>query len=122
MDNLLSVSGKENYVHLYTTHCSFPPVNNDDDFDATLTVPIVYRDVRVLRTGGDKDLTADLGLPADFDNLTQVVLPRARTVRLTIRAVCEDKLNYYGIVNNANHDQDVRYGPIMQVVTYCSVA
>ncbi len=118
MDNLLSVSGKENYVHLYTTHCNFPPVNNDDDFDATLTVPIVYRDVRVLRTGGDKDLTADLGLPADFNNLTQLVLPRARTVRLTIRAVCEDKINYYGIVNNANHDQDVRYGPIMQVVTY----
>ena len=60
-------------------------------------------------------------MPADIENLNQIVLPTARTVRLTIRAVCEDKLNngaYYGILNNANHDNDVRYGPIMQYVTY----
>ena len=125
MDNLLSVSGKENYVHLYTTHCKFPPVNDDDDFDATLNVPIVYRDVKVLRTGDDKDLTADLGLPADIENLNQIVLPTARTVRLTVRAVCENKVNngaYYGILNNASHDNDVRYGPIVQYVTYAPSA
>ncbi|MEN3327950.1 MAG: hypothetical protein V7638_2757 [Acidobacteriota bacterium] len=121
MDNLLSVSGKENYVHLYTTHCPFPAVNNDDDFDALLTVPIVYSDCKVLRTGDDKDLAADLGLPVNIENLNRLILPTARNVRLTIRAVCEDKVNntdYYRILNNANHDQDVRYGPILQVITY----
>jgi hypothetical protein len=70
MDNLLSVSGKDNYINLYTTNCSFPPVNNFDDFNDTLTVPIVYRDCKVLHTSEhDKNLTADLGLPANFTNM-----------------------------------------------------
>jgi len=121
MDNLLSVSGKENYVHLYTTHCAFPAVNNEDDFDAVFNIPIVYRECKVLRTGTDKNLTADLGMPANIANLNQIILPRARTVRLTIRAVCENKANnnnYYGLLNSQDHDKDVRYGPIMQVLTY----
>ena len=122
MDNLLSVSGKENYVHLYTTHCSFPPVNNEDDFDEVLNIPIVYRDCKVLHTSEkEKNLTADLGLPANVDNLNQIVLPRGRTVRLTIRAVCEEKPDntiYYGILDEENHDRDVRYSPIMQMMTY----
>jgi hypothetical protein len=121
MDNLLSISGKENYIHLYTTNCAFPPVNNEADFNAELTIPIVYRDCKVLHTADDKDLSADLGLPANINNLNQLVLPRARTIRLTIRAVCEDKPNnndYYGILNGANHDLDVRYSPITQVLTY----
>ncbi|HKE59559.1 MAG TPA: hypothetical protein VKB46_22770, partial [Pyrinomonadaceae bacterium] len=121
MDNLLSVSGKENYIHLYTTECLFAPVNNEDDFEATLTIPIVYRDCKVLRTGNDKDLTVDLGLPANSKNLNQLVLPTARTVRLTLRSVCKDKVDntqYYGLLNTENHDLDVRYSPIVQVLTY----
>jgi len=121
MDNLLSVSGKESYVHLYTTHCKFPAVNNEADFDKQLTIPIVYRDCKVLRTGNDKNLSADLGLPANTTEMNQLVLPTARTVRLTVRAVCEKKAhdaNYYGILNDKDHDHDVRYGPIMQLFTY----
>ncbi|MGH9929919.1 MAG: hypothetical protein ACREA9_11950 [Pyrinomonadaceae bacterium] len=124
MDNLLSVSGKENYVHLYTTHCAFPPVNNENDFDAVLNIPILYEDCPVLRTGDDKDLTADLGLPADIRNLDAITLPTGRTVRLTVRAVCENKLNnadYYGLLESdedKKHEKDVRYGPAMQVMTY----
>ncbi|MCM3872799.1 MAG: hypothetical protein ND895_19130 [Pyrinomonadaceae bacterium] len=125
MDNLLSVSGKENYVHLYTTNCFFPPVNNEDDFEAVLTIPIVYRDCPVLHTAeNDKNLTADLGLPANIESMAQIVVPRGRTIRLTVRAVCEDKLvnnDYYGLLQNDNdpkHEKDVRFGPIMQVMTY----
>lgn len=121
MDNLLSVSGKENYVHLYTTHCSFPPINAEADFDAVLNIPIVYRDCNVLHTGDELDLASDLGLPADVSNLQEIVVPTARTVRLTIRAVCEDKANnanYYGLLNNADHEQDVRYGHVIQMMMY----
>ena len=125
MDNLLSVSGKENYVHLYTTHCSFPAVNNEADYDAILNIPIVYRDCKVLRTGNDKNLTVDLGLPANIETLEEVVLPTARQVRLTIRSVCEDKISnedYYGILNNEDHDKDVRYSKIVHVLTYAPSA
>ncbi len=121
MDNLLSVSGKENYVHLYTTHCSFPPVNVEADFDAFLNIPIVYRDCHVLHTGDEVDLAGDLGLPADVSNLQEIVVPTARTVRLTIRAVCENKpsnANYYGLINDDDHEQDVRYGHIIQMMMY----
>ncbi|CAN5867363.1 hypothetical protein BH18ACI4_BH18ACI4_06990 [soil metagenome] len=121
MDNLLSVSGKENYVHLYTTNCHFPPVNNEDDFDALLNIPIVYRDCPVLHVGKDKDLAADLGLPADNTKLGEIVVPKGRTIRLTIRAVCEDKPNnesYYGLLNEGDREKDVRFGPVMQVMMY----
>jgi hypothetical protein len=125
MDNLLSVSGKENYVHLYTTNCLFPPVNNENDFDAVLNIPIIYRDCPVLHVAeNDKNLTADLGLPADIKNLTEIVVPKGRTIRLTVRAVCEEKLvnnEYYGLLQNDHdpkHEKDVRFGPTMQVLTY----
>src|SRR5262249_44510159 len=53
MDNLQSVSGTENYVLLYTTERAFPATNTDDDYAATLHVPIVYRDCHVLHTGAE---------------------------------------------------------------------
>lgn len=125
MDNLLSVSGKENYVNLYTTNCFFPPVNNEDDFDAELNIPIVYRDCPVLHTAeNDKNLTVDLGLPANIKSMAQIVVPKGRTIRLTVRAVCEDKPvneNYYGLLQNdddVKHEKDVRFGPIIQIMTY----
>ena len=131
MDNLLSVSGKENYVHLYTTHRRFPAINDEGDFEAALNIPIVYKNCKVLRTGDEVDVQADLGLVDHIDNLEEIVLPRARTLRLTMRAVCEDKAQngeYYGLLVTANDIQgmpdeakramDVRYGQIAQVVLY----
>ncbi len=123
MDNLLSVSGKDNYVHLYTTKCAFPPVVNEDDFDATLTIPISYVDCPVLHTGDDKNLAADLGLPANTENLTEIILPTARTIRLTLRALCEDKVNneaYYGLMHATDRNKDVRYGHILELMAYKS--
>ncbi|MBA4182497.1 MAG: hypothetical protein H0X49_00575, partial [Acidobacteria bacterium] len=121
MDNLLSVSGRESYVHLYTTRRAFPFVNDENDYEAALDLPVVYRDCKVLHTGDETDLVNDLGLPDAIDNLQEIVLPKARTVRLTLRAVCEDKANngdYYGLLDDANHDMDVRFGQASQVITY----
>ena len=121
LDNLLSVSGKDNYVHLYTTHRSFPAVNNDDDYAAALQIPIIYQDVRVLHTGDETNIEADFGLPDDIDNLAEIYVPTARTSRLTLRAVCEEKDNnneYYGSLNCADHNLDTRYGQILEVLLY----
>jgi hypothetical protein len=121
LDNLLSVSGKDNYVHLYTTTRSFPAVNNEDDYEATLEIPLVYRDCKVLRTGADANLVDDLQLPADIDDLPEIVLPTARTIRLTLRALCEEKAenkDYYGLLNDKNPALDVRYGQSIELMSY----
>lgn len=121
LDKLDSVSGKEDYVHLYTTTRSFPEINDDDDYEAVLDIPIEYRDVRVLHTGDDVDLVNDLNLTDDIDDLSELVLPTGRTVRLTIRAVCEDKDNnahYYGVVDAGNKLLDNRFGETFQIMAY----
>ncbi|MGH7800404.1 MAG: hypothetical protein ACREOW_07205 [Thermodesulfobacteriota bacterium] len=124
MDNLLRVSGKDNYVHLYTTNRFFPPVNNENDFDALLNIPIVYKDCKVLHTGNEVNLNSDLQLGGvNINDLTEIVLPTARTIRLTIRGVCEDKAQnnaYYGVLNDNDkvHEMDVRFGQVVQVMLY----
>ncbi|MCI0524177.1 MAG: hypothetical protein L0Y75_02850 [Acidobacteria bacterium] len=121
LDNLLSVSGKDNYVHLYTTFRSFPAINNDDDYAAALQIPIVYHDVKVLHTGDETNIEADFGLPDDIDNLAEIHLPTARIIRITLRAVCEDKDDndeYYGSIDDADHNRDTRYGQIVEVLLY----
>jgi len=121
LDKLDSVSGKEDYVHLYTTYRAFAAIATDDDYEATLTMPIVYRDVHVLHTGDEVDLINDLNLPDNIDNLAEIVLPTARTVRLTLRAVCEEKAvnaNYYGFLNPGDRRLDNRFGEPIQVMAY----
>lgn len=129
LDKLSSVNGREDYVHLYTTKRFFPGINgNDDNYEANLNIPIEYKDVegpdKVLNSGAEINLVQDLGLTDDIDNLPQLVLPTARTIRLTIRAVCEDKgtdsenLAYYGVINNANKKLDVRYGEPFTISLY----
>jgi hypothetical protein len=121
MDNLLSVSGNDNYIHLYTTRRSFPDVNDEADYEAVLTIPIVYVDCSVLRTGDEMNLIEDLQLPDDIDKITDIVVPTARAIRLTMRAVCEEKdedSDYYGLLDDANHDMDVRFGQIVQAWLY----
>src|SRR4029077_16092969 len=61
MDNLQSVSGRENYVHLYNTTRKFPAVANEDGYANALVIPLVYRDVPVLHTGDELNLQADFG-------------------------------------------------------------
>ena len=124
MDNLQSVSGRENYVHLYTTERRFSVVGGEDDYAAALNIPLVYRDVPVLHTGKEKNLGADFGFAGNIDDLAEIFLPRARTVRLTLRAVCEKKPDdeaYYGLVSPTNdREADSRYGHIIEVRVYRS--
>ena len=122
MDNLQSVSGRENYVHLYSTTRRFPAVANEDDYSTALEIPLVYRDVPVLHTGDELNLQADFGFAGDIDDLAEIYLPTARAVRLTLRAVCEEKANnadYYGLISPTNdHEADSRYGQIIEVRVY----
>lgn len=111
MDNLQSVSGRDSYILFYTTRRSFPKASAV--FDDALVVPLEYRDCKVLKFGDPGDL-GDLGVnQAQIDGLPQLVLPRARTIRLTVRAVCEDKPDYYGL-EKADHAFNTRYGRTTQ--------
>lgn len=135
LDKLDSVNGKEDYVHLYTTKRFFPAIDgNEDNYEANLNIPITYIDVqgpdKVLNTGGEINLVQDLGLTDEIGDLPELVLPTARTVRLTIRAVCPDLEDedgnadesktkaYYGVVNEADKKLDVRYGEPFSVLLY----
>jgi hypothetical protein len=121
MDNLQSVSGKENYVHLYTTERAFPAVAGEDDYAAGLQIPIVYRDVKVVHTGDELNLPNDFGFVGNIKDLAEIYLPTARNVRLTLRAVCaekDDDAAYYGLIDEADHDKDRRYGHIVEVRLY----
>ena len=121
LDKLDSVSGKDDYVHLYTTFRSFPVIADEDDYEAILNLPIEYRDVRVLHTGTEVDLVNDFNMADDIDNLTELFLPTGRTVRLTIRAVCEEKEDnetYYGFIDEGHKQLDNRFGEPFQVMIY----
>jgi hypothetical protein len=121
LDKLDSVSGREDFVHLYTTQRQFPAIGSDDDYEAVLNVPIEYRDVKVLHTGDEVDLVNDVNLSDDIDNLAELVLPTGRLVRLTLRAVCEEKEDnaaYYGVIDNASKLLDNRFGETFSLIAY----
>lgn len=121
MDKTASVSGSEDFVHLYTTTRDFPAINTDDDYELELNIPIIYRDVAVLHTGATIDVEADLQLNDDIDNLEEIVLPTGRTIRLTMRALCEEKADndeYYGELHPGNRKMDIRYGEPVEMTCY----
>jgi hypothetical protein len=121
LDKLAGASGKDDYVHLYTTTRAFPAVVSDDDYEAVLRIPIEYRDVHVLHTGDAVDLVDDFDLIESIDDMDAIVLPTARQVRLTVRAVCEDKADnadYYGVIRDDDKRLDNRYGETFQLTAY----
>ena len=90
MDNLLSLSGREAYAHLYMTRREFPA-----NVDHALAVPLSFRDAHVLRFGDPTDL-GDLGLTqAQIDALAELPLPTGRDIRLTIRALADEDASYF---------------------------
>jgi hypothetical protein len=101
MDNLLSLSGREPYIHLYTTERTFAA-----DFAESLVLPLEFRDARVLRFGDPNDL-GDLELTvAEIDAMDELVLPTARDVRLTLRAVADQDPAYFA--NGAHSGKPVQ--------------
>ena len=89
MDNLASLSGREPYIHYYTTHRDFPA-----DFAAACEVPLDYLDIAVLNFGDPRDLGGGL-TQAAVDAMAELPLPTARDVRLTLRAVADDDPAYF---------------------------
>ena len=56
----------------------------------------------------------DIGVKlAVLDQLKQLVLPTARTIRLTIRPVCKEQFRYYGL-EDSNPDLNSRFGRTIQ--------
>ena len=114
LDNLLSDSGRENYVTLYSTTRSFPA-----GFDDTLNVPVTFRDVNSLNLGDLDDPFNDVTInKAAIDLMDGIILPTARKIRVTLRGMCEGDSSYFGFTNAANHDLDTRYGKTTQFRFY----
>ena len=112
MDYLLSVSGKESYCKLYTTRRKFPV-----GFDDELAIPLDYIDCNVLKFGDPSDL-GDLGVnQTQLDGMAELVVPRARNIRLTLRALCKETPGYYGNETD-NPDLNTRYGRTRHVMLY----
>ncbi|WP_152266442.1 hypothetical protein [Agriterribacter humi] len=120
LDNLASESGNENYITLYTTSRNFPAVNAAADMEDTLSLNVVFHDAPTLNLGSSDDPFNTPGLnKAAINAMTDIPLPTARKIRMTIRAVCEgEDSTYYGFINEANPDLDSRYGKKTQFWFY----
>ena len=115
LDNLLSESGRENYVTLYTTTRNF----SDNDMEAALNLPVVFHDVNVLNLGNqDNPFNTPTLNKAAINAMQEIPLPTARKIRITVRGVCEGDGTYYGHINEANPDLDTRYGKTTQFWMY----
>ncbi|WP_276484001.1 hypothetical protein [Paraflavitalea pollutisoli] len=110
LDNLLSESGQENYITLYTTNRAFPA-----GFEDTLSLPVVFYDVPVLLAGNSDEPfnRADLNKAA-IDAMSDIPLPTARRIRMTVRAVCAEQPGYFGFSDPADKNKDTRYGKTSQ--------
>jgi hypothetical protein len=96
MDMLLryDINSHESYAKLYITKRVFP---NAGGFHDELKVPITFVDAPVLNFTDSQDLGA-LGLVVGGDNIDDyddIVLPKSRDVRITLRPVVENKPEYY---------------------------
>lgn len=114
LDNLLSDSGRENYVTLYTTLRSF-----SDGFDDAMNLTVNFRDVNSLNLGDLDNPFNDVSInkPA-IDSMNEIILPTARKIRVTLRGACDGDSTYFGFINNGNHDLDSRYGKATQFFFY----
>ena len=106
MDNLASDTGRDNYITLYTTSRYFDP----GDYESLLDLVFEYKDIPVLKLSDPEPFTD----PADNATIGAgkgaLVLPKARNIRVTIRAAGEGDHTYWGHINDGNHDLDSRYG------------
>lgn len=93
MDTADSVSGRENFIHYYTTYRDFPV-----DFADTLEIPLTYLGASTLDFSNPLNPGKDiLGTTLeDLHDQNELLLPNGRNIRLTLRAVGEQDLEYYG--------------------------
>ena len=110
MDNLASDDGREHYITLYKTYRNFNTFD-EDDAEGEIKVRITFTDANVL------NLTNTAApFPIADDNIFigetagEIILPTARNLRITLRAVGEEKPNYWGIENANDANLDSRFG------------
>jgi hypothetical protein len=94
MDMLLrhDTDSRESYAKLYITKRKFPA-----PLDGVLNIPIAFVDAPVLNFTDSQDL-GTLGLVVggdDIDLHNDIVLPKSRNIRITLRPVVENKAEYY---------------------------
>ncbi len=110
MDNLASDDGREHYITLYKTRRLFQPFD-ENAADGKIDVPITFKDVNVLNL---TNTAAPFPTPADNAFITktegEIILPTARNIRLTLRAVGEEKANYWGHESANDVNLDSRFG------------
>ncbi|MBA2498287.1 MAG: hypothetical protein H0V30_01015 [Chitinophagaceae bacterium] len=113
MDNQLSITGRENFAPLYTTHRSFT-----GNFDEAIALQFQFRDAAVLNfENNDRPFGLDGPSLDDLHNQNEILLPTARKIRVTLRAVCEGSASYFGYIND-NRNLDSRYGKISRFDFY----
>ena len=85
-DNMASLTKREAFIPLYTTYRSFP----NDPKDPFL-LELEYRDANVIDFDNQINL-GDLNISQpELDAQAQLVLPRSRDIRITLRPVCSEK-------------------------------
>ncbi len=105
LDNLASDDGQEHYVTLYKTYRTFPKAFND-----AVEIPVKYVDEKKLNlTEKAEPFTTKLHNDTIGASTGKIILPTARYIRLTLRAVCEGDDSYWGNLND-NPDLNSRYG------------
>ena len=102
MDNLDSLSGREPYIHYYTT---LRPLSAD--FAEPCEIPLDFGDMPVLVFGNPGDRGGGL-TQADIDAADGLPLPTAREIRLTVRAVAADDPVYFASGANIGKPVQVR--------------
>ena len=106
---------KDSYALLYVTNRKFPI-----PFEVSLDVPFVFIDAPNLSFVGSQQLP-DLGLNSsgktNIDDRTDIVLPTARDIRITVRAVTQTKPDYYGGVNPDGSNRTELKGIVSSFIT-----
>ena len=105
LDNLASDDGQEHYITLYKTYRTFPAAFTD-----AVEIPVEYVDEKKLNLiEKAKPFTDPLHNDTVKASAGTIILPTARHIRLTLRAVCEGDDSYWGNLND-NSNLDCRYG------------
>lgn len=115
MDHLLSRSGNDSYIPLYTQERSFPA-----NFEGKITLPVRFIDVPVLNLGEDADPFLEQRDLFDSLSVDQLVLPKGRHIRVSLRAVAESEIpahEYFGEIDS-DIEKDSRYGKVQQLTFY----
>jgi hypothetical protein len=112
---ILKRDAKDNFAFLYTTTRQF-----SGGFDKQLDIGFTFVDANVLKFTGSQQLP-DLGLhtsgKTDIDQRDDLILPTARDIRITVRALTKNKPDYYGGVNPDGSNRTELKGMVSSFVT-----